>query len=193
MRKSERNKEIIDACRSGDFDPLLEHLYAKTYYKIRNYVLNNSGDESDAKDLFQEAVLVLYDKVQKSTFETNKSVDGFVYTIARNKWIDQLRRRKKSVSFDDFYTEDKEGSTNSLLAILNSEMIIVFREVLNKLGDPCKELIQLSVYDSKSMKEISVIMNYTSINVTKTYLYRCKKRLVKLIESNERYMEVLKP
>lgn len=66
------------------------------YPNIRAYILQNSGTEPEAKDVFQEALLAAWMKVQENKFEGNvQDFEGFIFVIAKNKWLDCIKSKHK--------------------------------------------------------------------------------------------------
>ena len=67
-------------------------LYNDNFYKISKFVQNNSGHEADAEDLFQDAMMVLVEKLRQDQFQLTASIDTYVYAICKNLWFKKLRR-----------------------------------------------------------------------------------------------------
>ena len=56
-------EEIINALRNGD-ERVLKTVYKQHYPQIANMVINNGGSVQEAKDIYQETIIVFYEKTQ---------------------------------------------------------------------------------------------------------------------------------
>ena len=83
-------------------------LYTSCFPMVRSMVLKNSGTIDDARDIFQEAIMVLYQNSSFDKFQLTAVTSTYLYSIARNKWLKQLRYngRLKSIDEDDDVADD---------------------------------------------------------------------------------------
>lgn len=184
------DKEILAAIRSGD-DRVLEHLYKNVLPKVKNYVTRNSGNNDDACDVFQDAVVVFYKYVKQGKFDGRHDIAGFIFSISRNLWINIAKKNNRALELID------ESATISSDHNFSDELITREREeyigkLFSALGDSCKQILLYSIYDRLSMKEIKEKMNFSSENVAKTKNYKCKQRLMQLVKNNSSIREFLK-
>jgi len=84
--------EYIVALVNNDVS-LLEELYSK-YSPIKRMVIKNNGSEADAEDIFQDVLLSIYNKAKNENFVLAYPLDAFIYLIAKNKWINELNKKK---------------------------------------------------------------------------------------------------
>ena len=78
-----------------DRNDALEVLYKRFYATVLHLVISNSGSEHDAKDLYQETVIIVYEKFRYGNTELTCSLKTFIYSIARNLWLKKLKEKKK--------------------------------------------------------------------------------------------------
>ncbi len=188
-RNNDRDRKILESIRTGNQQNVLEMLYDSALPKVSRYVLRNRGTMEDVQDVFQDAVLVFYTKVKTGHFKEGFDIDGFVYIIARNMWVNKM---KENYRFQMEEYPEIADHGNYVEATEKQEVIDAVNALLAELGDPCEKLLKYSVYQSLSLQEIADKMNYTTTNVAKTYVYRCKKKLVKLIENKPSIKQLLK-
>ena len=182
---------ILQAIKEGKDSPVLSELYKYVLPKVKQYILKNQGSLDDAKDVFQEAVIAFFRQVKLGKFKEEYEISGYIYTASKNFWITKVRKEKAYDSITSVETFKAEGNDVMEGMILKERSDSVLN-LLDLLGDHCKTLLSYSVYDNLSMREIAQKMNYASENAAKTANYKCKKRLVEMIESNEEYAELLK-
>jgi RNA polymerase sigma factor (sigma-70 family) len=160
----------------------IETIYKENYNLVQALVINNSGTAEDAKDIFQEAMIVLYEKVQSGTFELNCQIKTFVYSVSRRLWLKRLMQQNRfqlsggheeSVSVDEDMEEHEKRNTE----------FVMMEKAMNGLGEPCKSLMEAFYLQKKSMQEIAVSFGYTNSENAKNQKYKCLVRLKKLFFS----------
>jgi RNA polymerase sigma factor (sigma-70 family) len=160
----------------------IETIYKENYNLVQALVINNSGTAEDAKDIFQEAMIVLYEKVQSGTFELNCQIKTFVYSVSRRLWLKRLMQQNRfqlsdgheeSVSVDEDMEEHEKRNTE----------FVMMEKAMNGLGEPCKSLLEAFYLQKKSMQEIAVSFGYTNSENAKNQKYKCLVRLKKLFFS----------
>jgi RNA polymerase sigma factor (sigma-70 family) len=182
---------IIKAIKSGNNDAALKDLYKTILPRIKKYILHNNGDEEEAKDIFQDAVIIFFKQIKLEKYDESKEVAGFIFHVARNLWINRIKRKNKQSSFDDL-GKDYEDNSNSLQDLITDEKAKAIETLLSSVGEECKQLLKYSIFEKFSMKEICEKMGYSSENVAKTYNYRCKQKLVQLVKDNKSIIELFK-
>lgn len=147
-----------------DNDPVvIEEIYLKYAGKIKRMILKNNGDESDAADIFQESLLAIYQKAKNQNFILTCPFEAFLYLVCKNKWINELNKRKAhGVTFTDTagYTTGEDIAEQASHVIQNDERKNLLEEKLGELGEGCRKLLQLS-WSGKAMDEVAAILNVT--------------------------------
>ena len=70
--------ELLIGLATGS-DAVLTQLYRRYFPMVLHLVLNNSGSEDDAKDIYQETLVVLYEKVSADALEFNCQLKTYIY------------------------------------------------------------------------------------------------------------------
>lgn len=159
---------------------ILEVLYRTYYPMILQLILSNNGDDDDAKDIFQETVIVLYNKVSSGNFELNSKLKTFIYSVSRRLWLKRLNQKSRN-SFDikDFeeiipVEEDLEYQQE------RDKQFTQMEQALKQLGEPCKTIIEDFYIHHRSMQDICEKFGYTNADNAKNQKYKCLQRLKKL-------------
>lgn len=183
---SENDQEIVDGILAGD-NVALDAIYKLYYPSISHMILQNNGSEEEAKDIFQEAVIVLYDKVTLGNFELKSKLKTYLYSICRRLWLKQLSRSGASYATNDIsdyqdilqYEDDIAKHEEQDLKFSQMEV------AMNKLGEPCKTILQDFYIKNHSMQDICDKFGYTNTDNAKTQKYKCLQRLKKLFFLND--------
>jgi RNA polymerase sigma factor (sigma-70 family) len=158
----------------------LNKLYVGYYPMILQFILNNNGSEEDAKDVYQEAIIVLYNKIKSGDFELSSKLKTFIYAVCRRIWLKKLSKEsKKPMNVTDF--EDVEAVENDMEKHEErDQQFEKMQSALVLLGEPCKTIIQDFYINNLSMQDISEKFGYTNTDNAKTQKYKCLQRLKKL-------------
>lgn len=175
------DETIINGIRCSD-DDAFRHLYKVSYPVIRGMIIQNSGTEEDADDVFQEAVIIFYEKIKNGTLTLTCGITTFLYSVSRNLWLKNLKRKSFQVSFTETH-ESVEFSDDGAMERENtlSENQKKVMQALQKLGDPCKSILTYFYFERLSMEKIAEALGYTNADNAKNQKYKCLKRLKAII------------
>jgi RNA polymerase sigma factor (sigma-70 family) len=179
--KSENHEKALLQGLARNDRKAIETIYRENYNMIQALVISNNGNTDDAKDVFQEAMIVLYEKVQSGSFELNCQIKTFVYSVCRRIWLKRLMQQNRFTITDGYETvvvddevEDHEKR--------NAEFLMM-EKAMNGLGEPCKSLLEAFYLEKKNMQEIASGFGYTNAENAKNQKYKCLMRLKKLFFS----------
>jgi RNA polymerase sigma factor (sigma-70 family) len=137
-----------------------------------------------AKDIYQEAVIAFYERVQQPAFTLTCKIKTYLYAVSRRLWLKKLAEKKRfNGSIDE--VETFLGIEEEIKEV--SERESRFKKMgiaLEGLGEPCKSIIEDFYIADLSMEEISVKFNYTNADNAKNQKYKCLQRLKKLFFEN---------
>ena len=159
---------------------VLKRLYIAYFPMVLQLVINNSGDGDDAKDIYQEAIIILYNKVKTGDFELSSKLKTYIYSVCRRLWLkrlSQLNRYGGDIKdFEEYLSVDDETERNNERDVQFNKM----GDALKLLGEPCKTIIEDFYINNRSMQEICDNFGYTNADNAKTQKYKCLQRLKKL-------------
>jgi RNA polymerase sigma factor (sigma-70 family) len=179
-------QELSEGIVRNDED-VVRSIYQEHYHSIRQMIKNNNGSEEDAKDIFQDTLIVLYQKFRDNNFKLTSSLNTFLYSVARILWYRELRRRRELPTAFQFmeHSDDQE----IYRSIEREERLSLFRQKYEELSEDCKKILQLFL-NNVPIKDITKLMGYSSDQHTKNRRLRCKMSLINKIKSSEYYKEL---
>ncbi|MBI3511679.1 MAG: sigma-70 family RNA polymerase sigma factor [Bacteroidetes bacterium] len=181
MSVDTHDNELIELLRKGE-SAAFRKLYVQHFNMIRYFVINNNGREEDARDLFQEASVVLFEQLSSGKFELHSSLKTWIYAVCRNKWLKQLEKKKKNIRLTDFEkAEDVMMEEKSSNEIIHQQL----RISLSRLGVGCRKLLLLFYYFKKNMEEIATDLGYTNADNAKSQKYKCLQKLKTIYSGSE--------
>ena len=178
--KAEINEQALLKGLANNDTKAIEHIYKSNFNAIQSLIINNNGSYDEARDIFQEAMIALYEKAQNESFVLTCKLNTYVYSICRRLWLKRLQQLGK-------YSEQTESleetvSVEEDLEIhlkRNSEFAIMDR-ALNSLGEPCKSLLEGFYIKDLDMQTLAKEFGYTNADNAKNQKYKCLMRLKKL-------------
>jgi RNA polymerase sigma factor (sigma-70 family) len=184
--KKYADADLITAIRLGtQLNDAIFFIYQEYSETISSFILANSGTSQDAEDIFQETVVTFIDLIKRDKFRGDASIKTFLVAIARNTWFNELKKRERSGVREQLF--EKSRDTNEMDVsqyIADREVKQQFREVLNKLGEPCKQILTMFYYDNLSMKDMLKHLPYDNEQVVRNKKYKCLQHLTGLFKDN---------
>lgn len=171
--------QFIDGLRTGN-NEVLSALYKKYYNIVLKFIVNNSGTQEAAQDIYQETIIVLYENVQKPAFELNCQLQTYIFSIAKRLWLKQLKKSSKTFLFKEDGENELVDVSEEITEHLNKEVELdKLNQSLAELGEPCATLIKDFYVQKLSMDEIAEKFGYTNADNAKNQKYKCLQRLKK--------------
>lgn len=169
-----KDNEIIERIKVGD-ERSLDYLYEKYYGMMTKLVMRNSGTEDEAKDVYQDALIVFWQKVKNDQLVLTSKISTYIYSICQNLWRKELDRKKR------LSNEESDGS--QIMDFDKKERIEIINKSVQQLGDTCRKVLSYYYFDNMSMTEIAEKLGFANADTAKTKKYKCKKELDNMIKS----------
>jgi RNA polymerase sigma factor (sigma-70 family) len=177
--------ELIEGLRKRD-DKVLRYIYKADFLSVRNMIMSNKGTEDDAKDIFQESLIITFRKFRENeNFTVHCSIHTYIYSVARNLWLKHLRISRdnlKNFSENHDYIEFEEPEPVSAEEL----RLALYQKVFLELPPDCQKIMKLSM-DGVSQKDIANILGYKSENYISKRKHFCKEYLIKKIKENPEF------
>ncbi len=181
------NKFYIEGIRRGD-SKVIRVIYKDFGGAIWNLIKKRGGNQEDASDVFQEALVVIFKKTKDIDFQLNSSFFTYFYAICRNIWSGRQRKKSNQELTFDNQTLLIVGDTPHLDTERN-EQYYLYRKKFSELGKNCQKILTLYIQRT-SMAEIMRLMGFKNINQTKARKFLCKKKLVQLVKEDPSFKEL---
>ncbi len=168
-----KDTEILEKIAKGD-ESALKYLYKKYYRMMTKLVITNNGTEDEAKDVYQDALIVFWQKVTSGNLVLTSRISTYLYSICLNLWRKELDRKNR------LSREDKDEP--QYMDNEKDERARIIHECINQLGDTCKRILTYYYFEKMSMQEIAEKLEFANTDTAKTKKYKCKKRLDNLVK-----------
>jgi len=176
-------QETLQKIKEGD-EAFLKTLYAQNREAFINWMLRRYHcDEDDAKEAYQRAFSILYFNVKEGKVtELTSSVETYLFGIGKNVMKRIFRQNsRETVSLDhiighqtdelNYYEKEEKHHQKELV-----------KQMLDKIGDPCKSVLLMYYFHRYSMESIAQRMGYKTESVAKKKKFLCLKKLKEMVE-----------
>lgn len=179
MKQENNERALLEGLAAND-KKIIETIYRDNFNMIQSLIINNNGSADDAKDVFQEAMIVLYEKARSGVFELNCQIKTYIYSVSRRLWLkrlQQLNRYSPPVeNLEDTVPVEDEIDEHEKR---NSEFEMM-EKAISSLGEPCKSLLEAYYLQKQNMQVIAANFGYTNADNAKNQKYKCLMRLKKI-------------
>ncbi len=176
---------IVAGILSNDLNEVIFYIYKQYAELISFNVVTMGGSLQDGEDIFQETVVTFIDLVRKGKFRGESSVKTFLVAVARNIWLNELKRKKSGDQRAKIFETNRGHIENDVLENLNKrEMREQLLSLMDRLGDSCRKILTLFYYDNLPFEEIIHKMGYETEQVARNKKYKCMRELSDLIRNN---------
>ena len=147
---------------------------------IQSFILNNNGTTDDAADIFQETMIVLFEKSKSPDFELNCQLKTYIYSVSRRLWLKRLQQLQRFSRQADEVADIVPVDEDLELHEKRQQDFSIMETAMGKIGEPCKSLLEAYYIQKKQMQQIADEFGYTNADNAKTQKYKCLVRLKKL-------------
>jgi len=179
--------DYIAGIRNQD-SRVIDAIYRKYHPAICKLVEQHHGTRDDAHDVFQEGLMVLFEKCRKEDFTLSSRFLTYFYAVCRNIWFNKLRKKSNLR-----VTGDESSllmlKEESIPRLEQDERYFLYRKKFAELGEDCQRVLRLFIR-GVSMEKIMEQMGYSSVGYAKKRKFICKEKLKALIEKDPSFREL---
>lgn len=150
---------------------LFAELYETAFPSVARFVGKMNGSFDDAKDIFQDALVLFYEKTQQRNFRPVVSDEAYILGIAKHLWLRKFNRDRDTVSLDKF---EAEISPEDNTATVNESKLL---QLLESTGKKCLDLLRAFYYEKLPMRNIAKAFNYSSEHSASVQKYKCIEKI----------------
>lgn len=167
-------------------------VYKKTYFFVKQYILKNSGNFYDFEDILQDGFCIFLRKVQSKSFILSTKPEYYIYRICVKLWLKELEKRRRAKIFLHDGTKDSGMMCPNEQDFLRKERLLrIIENNIKHLPEKCQQFFQFKK-EGLTLDQIARKMGFKNQHVSKDKGFRCKKRLLELIEEDEDFLLLMR-
>lgn len=170
-----RAAEALRQTLLADRAQALTRLYRRGFPSVRRHVGRQGGSEQDAQDVFQDALIILYEQAAAGTLVLTASATTYLLGISRNLWHQEVRRRAR-LPQQPLPTEDAPWA-GELEPEAQAEPAIAVLDYVERLGAKCKSLLLSFYYFQQPLAQLAEAHGYGSVRSATVQKFKCLERL----------------
>ena len=182
MKPEFNEQELLKGLAKSD-SKAIETIYQNNFSVVQSFIVNNNGTADDASDVFQEAMIVLYENSKTQSFALTCQIKTYLYSVSRRLWLKRLQQLNrftaKIESLEETVAVEEDLDSHEKRAA----DFAIMEKALGSLGEPCKGLLEAFYLQKKDMTDIASAFGYTNADNAKNQKYKCLMRLKKIFFS----------
>ncbi len=175
---------LVEAIARGDHQAF-ERLVNRYRNPMFNFVLRLLGDRYAAEDVTQEVFLRVYRAAPR--FEAKSRVSSWIFKIAYNLSINEIKRRSRFSSLSDdamvIMERSADPASPSDEAMARRDLEEEFMETLNELSEAQRAALLLRVQEELSYREIAEVLD-VSVQSVESLLFRARRKLKHILRKD---------
>lgn len=155
---------------SAQREQLFIHLYKKAFPAAAKYISKMGGSFDDAKDVFQDALVIYYEKTIAGTVPGHTTDVAYLLGISRHLWLKKNRENNNLQAIDNVMsnlTEDAEETPSSGKLL----------HYLETTGQKCMDMLKAFYYDKMPIREIATLFGYSGERSATVQKYKCLEKV----------------
>lgn len=162
---------VLNTIKTTDIRLRFPQLYEDVFPMVAGFVAKRGGSFEDAKDIFHDSLILLYEKMSLQKFSPGISEERYLVGIAKHLWLHKFKEERKKVALDDMektisIPEDYFDSPENRLVSL-----------LELTGRKCLELLRAFYYDGLPLQRICETFGFASIHSASVQKYKCIEKM----------------
>jgi RNA polymerase sigma factor (sigma-70 family) len=180
--------QILEGIKKAD-GKVMDFIYRHYYDKVESFLVGRGGNPEHIKDVFQEAMIVICQKVQEKGLILTCTFSTYLFAVCKNIWMHDMRKNRYQAVEDssfDVLSEEPEAENEMML-----KLKALYQHHFSALSEDCQKLLRLH-FKNVPLNEIQAIFGYSSEHYTSDRKYRCKQSLYRRIKNDPEYKKILK-
>lgn len=164
------DQEIIQLIEQREENRALLDIY-KGFSMIEKSLLKIGASKVQAMDIFQEALYLFVQKVQKGNFVLTAKLSTYLYSVCRHIYLNEIKAEGKQKVADEEFIRiesdyDWEFENCNRLA----------EQAFKKLGEKCQQILIAYYYKQQNMKAIAKAFGFGSEKSARSQKYKCLEK-----------------
>lgn len=166
---------------SKDSETVLMLLYQDAFPLVAHHVSRMGGSFEEAKDIFQDALIIYYEKVKYTGIELRYSEKTYLFGIARHLWNKRYRQRSKQLPFDQLFA-DLEEETDLSDPVYEEVSASRLLHLLQTAGQKCMQLLSAFYYEKLDMESLANRFGFSGPRSATAQKFKCLEKVKETVK-----------
>ncbi|HVI47309.1 MAG TPA: sigma-70 family RNA polymerase sigma factor [Chitinophaga sp.] len=167
---------LIIRLKDGD-NTSYEDLYQHCFPAVAGFIRQNNGNDHDAADIFQEAVIVLLHKIKQPGFVLTSSVKTYLFAVSKNLWLRKLRDDKYEYCDNDKMLMTCEHHTDETHTEGQYEQL---KDWFKRITAQCQQVLKALFFMQEPMETLMHRMGWKNKHTASNQKYKCLQQIEKI-------------
>lgn len=145
-------------------------LYQKTFPVVARYVAKMGGSFDQAKDVFQDALVIYYEKAMSNSLTLKSSEKAYIAGIAKHLWLKTYRDDAGNIPLD---VNNMDQAHQEPINYAHGKLM----SYLETAGQKCMDILKAFYYDGLPVKQISEAFGYSGTHSATVQKYKCLEKV----------------
>jgi DNA-directed RNA polymerase specialized sigma24 family protein len=149
-------------------EKLFISFYKSTFPAVAKYISKMGGSFDEAKDIFQDALVIYYEKAASCSLSVTTNEKAYLMGIAKHLWLNKHHLNNKHLPLDGFDVESEtqaQPSDNKILGFLQTA------------GKKCMDLLRSFYYDQLPLTEVAESFGFSGVRSATVQKYKCLEKV----------------
>ena len=159
----------------GEREAFFLALYKKAFPQVARYIARRGGDLQIAQDIFQDALVIYYERLTFAKNEIILNEKAFLLGVSKKLWLQHYRLDNKNQPLNDLdiaAINDEQPATGRLLRFLEQS------------GKKCMELLKACYYDDLQAADVAGLFGYSGTHSATVAKYKCLEKVRESVKQN---------
>jgi RNA polymerase sigma factor (sigma-70 family) len=181
-RDFSNNEELLIRAIGESDESAFRYIYSEYYDTVSRFICQRGGQEEDARDIFQEAIMSAWHNIKEGKYESKGHFKTYLVQVCKFKWYDRLKSGSAQNTELTWNPPDSPDGPDRDEMEEREEKINELLQYYNQIDEKCRTLLKLFYFEKKSFNQVAKIMGVTP-NSAKNQKYRCINKIKELFKT----------
>lgn len=196
FRPKYSDQDIVNGIVAGGIrkEKMVKHIHESFFSFAFKAMGRYHLPQEEIKDIYTDAIISLMHILEQGDYKGNSKLSTYFYSIFNHKCVDRIRqistnKHKQQLNLWHELLDIHTSSKNFLNDLLTNEKMETLNNLLNQIGEKCKQLLLDLDYQGFTPEEMLERMGFKNVGSVKSQKYKCKQKLRALIEKTDIIVE----
>ena len=159
-------------------------LYEASFPVVARYIALRGGTLAEAEDVFQDTLLIYYEKTRDGSFHVERGEKEYIFGVARYLWAKRYRENERHTPLDEMVAAYERQTPEPQWKEWEEPQIAHHRivRVLQAAGQKCMRLLTAFYYEKLDMDSLAERFGFSGRRSATAQKFKCLQKVKKLVK-----------